>query len=215
MRLEAIACLLVPALSAQVMPPSAPLARGAVLERDAQPAGGEFSIRLDNYEVIRYRFDGRTAVEREDYPIDVPRLHPGERVEVLADEVPGSLIGYARTVRSLEDTRQPVPPSARRTRAWSFEAARPYAEDDPLFGRGDLTFSGVISHLNASHLVLHTRQGERTILLGANTRYLDNGEIATAGALSPNMHVFVRASRNLYDEFEGRQVVWGEILEPK
>lgn len=195
----------------------APLTRGVVLERDPQPAGGEFSIRLDNYEVIRYRFDGHTAVDRENYPIDVPRLRPGELVEVLSEAVPGSLIRYVSTVHSLERAPQTALPAARRTRAWSFAAglASAYAADDPLFGRGDLTFSGVISHLNAGRLVLHTRQGQRTILLRDDTRYLDNGEIATAASLSPNMHVFVRAGRNLYDEFEGYQVVWGEILEPK
>jgi hypothetical protein len=61
---------------------------------------------------------------------------------------------------------------------------------------------------------LHTRQGERTILLRDDTRYLANGDFATSSALCPNMRVFVRAGRNLYNEFEGYQVVWGEIKEP-
>lgn len=217
MRWGAIACLLVPMLDAQIMPPPEPLTSGVVLERDSQPAGGEFSIRLDNYEVLRYRFDARTAVAREDYPIDVPRLRPGERVEVQSDALPGSLIRYAHTVRVIGPAPREVRRTARHPFAWSFSTAAlgAYSTDDPLFSRGDLTFAGVISHLNAGRLVLHTRQGECTILLRADTRYLDNGEIATVAALSLNMHVFVRASRNLYDEFEGYQVIWGEILEPK
>jgi len=213
MRFGALACLLVSTLGAQIMPAPAPVTRGVVLERDSQPAAGEFAIRLDNCEVLRYRFDGHTNVGREDYAIDVPRLRPGERVEVLSDAVPGSLVRYAREVHATDRALQ----TAGRPRARSLTSGVPgaYSADDPLFSRGDLTFSGVIGHLNTGRLVLHTREGERTILLRDDTRYLDNGEIATAAALSPNMRVFVRAGRNLYDEFEGYQVVWGQILLPK
>jgi hypothetical protein len=213
MRFAAIAGLLVSALGAQVMPPPAPVTRGVVLERDPQPAGGEFSIRLDNYEVLRYRFDGRTTVDRENYPIDVPRLRPGERVEVLSDAVPGSLVRYASAVHALDRAHQP----ARRPPARGLTAglSNAYLNEDTLFARGNLTFAGVISRLDAGRLVLRTRQGERTVLLRDDTCYLDNGEISAAAALSPNMRVFVRAGRNLYDEFEGYQVVWGQILEPK
>lgn len=207
------------------MPPPAPVARGVVLERDPEAAGGEFSIRLDNCEVLRYRFDAHTSVERQAYPIDVPRLRPGERVEVLSDTVPGSLVPYARTVRTIGPVLRAALPAARRRLAWSLAseayaahdadaASSGYFSGDPLFGRGDPTFSGIIDYLAHGRLVLHTRQGERTILLRDDTRYLANGDFATSSALSPNLRVFVRAGRNLYDEFEGYQVVWGEILEP-
>lgn len=217
MRIAAIAGLLVSALGAQVMPSPAPVTRGVVLERDAQPAGGEFSIRLDNYEVLRYRFDGHTTVDRENYPIDVPRLRPGERVEVLSDAVPGSLVRYANAVHALDRAPQTASQPARRPFARGLTAglSSAYLNEDTLFARGNLTFAGVISRLDAGRLVLRTRQGERTILLRDDTCYLDNGEISTAAALGPTMRVFVRAGRNLYDEFEGYQVVWGQILEPK
>jgi hypothetical protein len=33
--------------------------------------------------------------------------------------------------------------------------------------------------------------------------------------LKPNMRVFVRAGRNLYNEVEAYQVIWGTILMPR
>jgi len=210
MRFAALAGLVASALWAQVMS-SPPMANGVVLERDAQRAGGEFSIRLDTFEVLRFRFDANTRVERDDYPIDVPAVRPGDRVEVASDAVPGSLLRLARTVRVIAAApRPPQRPRSLRTSLWE-----PSRTDDPLFGRGDLSLSGVIARVNSGRLVLHTRDGERTILLRDDTRYLENGEIATAAALRPNMRVFIRAGRNLYNEFEGYQVVWGSILQPK
>lgn len=215
MRWGALVLLGCGALAAQT-PPAAlpaplPTARGVILERDTGIAGGEFSIRLDNYEVLRYRFDSNTRVERDAYPTTIPALRPGEQVEVLSDAVAGSLLRCARTVRVLVA----LPQQAHRIRRRPADFAEPYLASDPLFGRGDLAVSGVVARVQPGRMVLHTRSGERTILLRDDTRYLENGELATAEALRPNLHVFVRAGRNLYDEVEGYQVVWGSILEPK
>jgi hypothetical protein len=224
MRFGAGALLMVSALGAQVMPAPDPVTRGVVLETDPDASGGEFSIRLDNFEVLRYRFDSRTSVDRDHYPIDVPRLRPGERVEVQSEAVAGSLVRYVSAVRSLEQAPGHAVlhlsigqglPCLIPGRPETCPTGVSYLADDPLFRRGNLTFSGVIARLNAGGLVLRTRLGERTILLRGDTRYFDNGAIATPAALQPNMHVFVRAGRTLYDEFEGYQVVWGQILEPK
>lgn len=187
--------------------------RGVVLERDTDTAKGEFSIRLDTYEVLRYRFDGGTRVERDSYPISVPALRPGEQVEVQSDTIPNSLLGYARAVRVIV----PVMQHAQRVRRLPGipDPQELFAASDPLFARGDMSVSGIIARVSSARLVLRTREGERTILLRDDTRYLDNGAVATAAALRPNMHVFVRAGRNLYDEVEGYQVVWGSILEAK
>ena len=218
MWLGTLACLAISALTAQVMPPASPDANGVVLERDSGPAG-EFSVRLDSFEVVRYRFDAGTRVARDNYPISVPLLKPGERVAVLSDAEPGSLLRRARAVTVIASPRE-----ARRNRNAlpsldpdSFELDRldfgDGAIDDPLFARGDLSLSGVIASVNGSRMVLHTHDGERTILLRQDTRYLNNGETATAAALRPNMRVSVRAGRNIYNEVEGYQVVWGSILE--
>jgi hypothetical protein len=187
--------------------------RGVVLERDTDTASGEFSIRLETYEVVRYRFDAATHVDRDDYAIAVPALRPGEDVEVLSDAVPDSLLRHARTVRVIVPAIQHANRVHRRP--GTPETQELFASSDPLFARGDMSVSGVVARVNSARLVLHTQQGDRTILLRDDTRYLDNGALATAAALRPNMHVFVRAGRNLYDEVEGYQVVWGSILEPK
>jgi hypothetical protein len=197
-------------LAAQPVP--APV-RGVVLERDAGVAGGEFSIRLNSYEVLRYRFDSNTHVDRADYVEAVAALRPGEEVEVQSDFEAGSPLRYARTVRVIVPTMQHA--SRMRRQSGRTDPQELFAGSDPLFARGDMSVSGIVARVNSARLVLHTHQGDRTILLRDDTRYLDNGASATAAALRPNMHVFVRAGRNLYDEVEGYQVVWGSILEPK
>src|SRR5947209_2452380 len=92
-------------------PPSAALVRGVLLERDPQIAAGQFSIRLADNQVFRYQFDRKTYVEREQQLIDVPRLNPGEKVEVVSDSLPGLVLRYARTVHVIEDPRPARPPS--------------------------------------------------------------------------------------------------------
>jgi hypothetical protein len=224
MRLAASALLLLGGLNAQVMPTPEPVTRGVVVETDSKPSDGEFSIRLDNYEVLRYRFDNRTAVERDNYPIDVPRLRSGDMVEVQSVEIAGSPLRYAASVRSLPAAVHAVLhlPSGPRGHQTCLIPGRPETclqppslLEDPIFRRGNMTFSGVIVRMSSAGLVLHTRLGERSILLRGDTRYFDNGALAQPSALQPNMRVFIRGGRNLYDEFEGYQVVWGEILEPK
>jgi hypothetical protein len=44
---------------------------------------------------------------------------------------------------------------------------------------------------------------------------VDNGDTVEAADLRPNMRVFVRAGRNIYQQVEAYQVIWGKILEPR
>jgi hypothetical protein len=209
--------LLVSALisAAQIPPQNAALLRGVLLERDAQADGGEFSLRAAGNQVVRYRFDAKTSVEREERLIDVPRLRPGEKVEVLSDPLSGSLLRYARTVHVID----PAPPPRAAARPGSrldpvlTAGLRPFPE--PLFPRGDMTFSGVVSRLSDGRLVLRTRNaGEQTILLRQNTRFVADGETVAAGDLKTNMRVFVRAGKDVFGHVEAYQVVWGGILLP-
>jgi hypothetical protein len=217
--------LLVSALisAAQISPQNAGVLRGVLLERDAPTDGGEFSVRADGNQVVRYRFDAKTFVEREERPIDVPRLRPGEKVEVLSDPLAGSLLRYARTIHVID----PVPPPR--------AATRPGARLDPLLTpaltlgltpglrlspaplspRGDMTFSGVVSRLSDGRLVLRTRNaGEQTLLLRRDTRFVADGETVAAAELKTNMRVFVRAGKDVFGHVEAYQVAWGEILLP-
>lgn len=201
--------LLFPAVLAAQPPQSAALVRGILIERDTQTATGEFSVRAADNQVFRYRFDDKTYVEREQVLSSIPRLQPGDKVEVVSDEGPGSSLRYARTVHILETPPPPRPLSQGRLRVYR----TPVEHFVPL---GTLTYSGVVFRLNPGRMVLHIRgAGDQTILLRQDTRYLDNGDIVEPGALQPNTRVFVRAGRTLFNEVEAYQVVWGQILMPQ
>jgi hypothetical protein len=180
------------------------LLRGVILEHDA----GEFSVRAADNQVFRYRFDAKTYVERENQLIDVLRLQPGEKVEVISDVTPGSRLRYARTIHVLEDSPSQRPMSAGRLRA-------PRSLPERYLPTGNLTYSGVVFRVNGERLVLHTRDGDQSLLLRKDTRYVANGEMVDVSELKPNMRVFVRAGKDLYDELEAYQVMWGSILDPK
>jgi hypothetical protein len=210
--MSALAALLSLSLWAQSPPADSGFTRGTLLERDANASAGEFAIRMPDSEVLRFRFDSHTRVEREEHTIDVPGLAPGEPVEVASDSVDGSLLRYARTVRVLAS----APPAPAR-RVPTFVPLRHYTlPEDPLAPQGDLTYAGVIGEIAGARLVLHTRDaGDQTILLRKDTRYLENGKTVEAGDLKPNQRVFVRAGRDPYGEIEGYQVIWGRILQPR
>jgi hypothetical protein len=195
-------------LRAAEIPQSAALVRGVLLERDAQLTSGQFSVRLADNQVFRYQFDRKTYVEREQQLVDVPRLRPGEKVEVVSDALPGSVLRYARTVHVIYEATPPRPPSLGRLRS----ASRLAEDRVPL---GTLTYAGVVYRVNGDRLVLHTRDGrEQALLLRKDTRYLRNGEIVDPATLEMNTRVFVRAGKDLWDQLEAYQVIWGKILEP-
>jgi hypothetical protein len=187
--------------AAQVPPREAGLLRGVLVERDAL-AAGEFSVRAAGNQVVRYRFDARTYVEREERLIDVPRLRSGEQVEVLSDLLGNSPVRYARTIHVID----PAPPPRSRPRP------RPDFNDPP---RGDMTFSGVVSRLSDGRLVLRLHDaGEQTILIRQDTRFLADGETVAAAELKTNTRVFVRAGKDESGHVGAYQVVWGGILLP-
>jgi hypothetical protein len=189
-------------------PENAALVTGVLLECDAH-AAGEFSIRAADNRVLRYQFDHKTYVEREERLIEAARLVAGEKVEVLSDSVPGYPLRYARTIHVI----QPVPPARPQTLG-RLRAYDPKAE--PPIRAGNITYSGVVFRLNSQRVVLHTREaGELTILLRKDTRYLADGQLVDADSLKPNMRVFVRADKDLYNEVEAYQVIWGTILSPQ
>lgn len=188
--------------------------RGVLLEYDAGVQAGEFSIRGPESEVFRFRFDARTSVERASLPSSFPLLRTGEIVEVKSEPVSGSPLRYAVSVAAVA----PIAPPriVRPTRA---SAAAPNGfplPSDPLFPRGDLTFSGVVSFFDNTRLILRTRAGaDETILLRRDTRYLSGGGIASSSDVKANMRVFIRAGKDLFGHTEAYQVMWGGFLEPR
>jgi hypothetical protein len=217
MRLWGLVFLGAGLFAADPPPQSAPVL-GVLLERDAQPASGQFSIRLDTNEVLRYRFDAGTAVERNLQSIDVPRLKPGEKLEIVSDPLPGLVLRYARTVRVIAEP-PPVPgprpqrPASLLSRTRSAAADR--MAEDRMLPVGNITYAGVVSRMTGDRLVLHTRDGrEQSVLLRRDTRYLLNGDLVDPATLKLNTPVFVRAGKDLWDQVEAYQVIWGQILSP-
>jgi hypothetical protein len=185
---------------------NAALVRGIVLECDARPTG-ELSIRTVENQVLRYRFDPKTYAERDKRMIEASRVAPGDRVEVVSDRLAGSMVRYARTIHVIEPTPPPRPLTQGRLRAYNpkLDTVR----------TGNLTYSGVVYGLNATRVLIHTREaGDLAIQLRKDTRYLKDGVMVEAADLQPNMRVFVRAGKDLYDEVEAYQVIWGRILTP-
>jgi hypothetical protein len=183
------------------------LVRGVLLECDAKPAG-ELSIRTSDNQVLRYQFDAKTYAEREDRMIEAGRLTPGEQVEIVSDRTPGSMLRYIRTVHVI----QPAPPARPLTQG----RLRAYNPKVDTVRTGNLSYSGVIFRLSADRVMIHTKEaGDLAILLRKDTRYLQDGKVVDAADLKPNMRVFVSAGRDLYNEVEAYQVVWGSILTPQ
>jgi hypothetical protein len=178
-----------------------------VLECDAKPIG-EISIRTTDNQVLRYQFDRKTYAEREDRLIEAARVAPGEQVEIVSDRTAGSLLRYARTIHVIEPKAPPRPLSQGRLRAYN-----PKMEN---VRTGNLTYSGVVFRLNPTRVMIHTREaGDLAIQLRNDTRYLQNGVVVEAGDLKTNMRVFVRAGKDVYNEIEAYQVIWGTILDPR
>lgn len=201
--------LLVPTLLAAQTP-----IRGVLLERDPQPTSGQFSIRLTTNEVLRFQFDPKTTVLRDSQPSEIGRLKPGEKVEVSADPIPGLVLRYARVISAVgEPLPAPVPPRPPSSLS-RLRSANRYAEER-LLPTGNLTYAGVVSRMTPERLVLHTRDGrEQPLLLRKDTRYLLNGDLVDPATLKLNTRVFIRAGKDLWDQIEVYQVIWGKILAP-
>jgi len=193
--------LLIPLIAGAQFP--APEQAGVLLERDSNADSGEFAIRAPDNQVYRYRFDAKTLVERDTLSGGMGHLRLGDRVTVESDPVQGSLLRYAHRIR-VSNSSPPMTPADGRL--------FPLLDLSPR--TGNLTFAGVVARLNRESLVLRTRDGEQTLLIRRDTRYVDNGDTVEAAQLRPNMRVFIRAGRNLYEQVEAYQVIWGSILEP-
>src|SRR5437899_3272822 len=127
--------LLLPCLVVAQAPQNSPILRGVILECDQKPAG-ELAIRTAENDVLRYQFDRKTYVEREEHMIEPARLLPGERVEIVSDRAPGLNLRYARTIHVIQATPPPKPQRA--------GVPRPYNPHTDTVRTGTLTYSGVI-----------------------------------------------------------------------
>jgi hypothetical protein len=190
---------------------NAALVRGVILECDDKPSG-ELSIRTADNQVLRYQFDRKTYAEREERMVEASRVAPGEQVEIVSDRIPGSRVRYARTIHVIQPKAPPRPLTQGRFRPYNPQ----YNPKLDTVRTGNLTYSGVVFRLSSNRVMIHTREaGDLAILLRNDTRYLENGIVVEAADLKPNMRVFVRAGKDVYNEIEAYQVIWGTILSPR
>jgi hypothetical protein len=197
------------------------IVRGELLATEGTAISGTLSIRDDESRVTRCSYDARTYIEIQKELATPGQLRTGDRLEVLTDRQPGAAGCY---IRSIHVQSAPAPAAAGAgplspNRAFALRRGPPPGGSvyviDNIYPRGNLTYSGVVIRLNPERLVLHTRSADETIFLRGDTRYLASGLAVEAAQLRVNCRVFVRAGRNLDNELEAFQVVWGEILQPR
>jgi hypothetical protein len=177
------------------------LFRGSMVSWEGSLAKGVLLARNSAGTVEGCGYDSLSYLELSRRRITIAKLEPGDPLEILTDHKPGSRDCYIRML-------QVIPPGPPPSRA----IVRPVVTR-PSFERprGDRTVSGVILSNNGRSIRIRTREGEQTLLLRKDTRYLGDGAPQDAAALIVNTRVFVRAGRNLEGGIEAYQVVWGEI----
>jgi len=176
------------------------LFRGKMVSWEGSPAKGVLLARNNAGTVEGCGYDALSYLELSRRRITVAKLEAGDPVEIIADHKPGSRDCYIRMLHVIP----PVPPPNR----MSAVPRRPAIQ----LPRGDRTVSGIVIRSDAGSITLRTRDGDQTLLLRRDTRYLVNGAQQDAGDLAVNTRVFVRAGRNLQGAIEAYQVMWGEIV---
>jgi hypothetical protein len=186
------------------------MVRGTMLECEVIGSIGSLALRTPENKVFRFSFDSRTYFEREKRRVNAGRLQQGDALEIVSDRGDRPSLRYARIVHVLDDA-----PAVRFSSY--LERLRQYrSATEHIVPRGTLTYAGVVARVHGGLMVLRTRGGGEThILLRPDTRYLHGGAIVESSALGAHTRVFVRAGRNLDDEIEAYQIVWGEILSPR
>lgn len=177
------------------------LFRGSMVSWEGSLTKGVLLARNSAGTVEGCGYDSLSYLELSRRRITIAKLEPGDPLEILADHKPGSRDCYIRML-------QVVPPGPPAGRATVSPALTRPAFERP---RGDRTVSGVVIQSSPKSITLRTREGEQTLLLRKDTRYLADGAPQDAAGLTINTRVFVRAGRNLEGGLEAYQVVWGEI----
>jgi hypothetical protein len=185
------------------------IVRGELLTWQATAGAGELDLKTPEGHVYQCSFDKKTYFERDNQLVTAGAMKAGDRLEIVSDRKPGSQLCYARTVHVLDAAPARLGPGGRprfRTEQSPTESFAP---------RGDMTFAGVVVRIDNGLLTLRTRaDGDKLILLRQDTRYIGDGQRVDAGGLKRNTRVFIRAGRNLDNDVEAYQVVWGEIVQP-
>jgi hypothetical protein len=194
----AIAVMTAPLCAPADMPKG--LFHGRMVSWEGSPTKGVLLASNNAGAVQGCGYDALSILELSRQRVTVAKLEPGDPVEIITDHKPGSVDCYIRMLQVIP----PGPPPSRVNAV----PTRPAIQ----LPHGDRTVSGVIIRRDARTITLRTRDGEQTLLLRKDTRYLGDGAQEDAAALVVNTRVFVRAGLNLYGGVEAYQVMWGEII---
>lgn len=186
------------------------IVRGELVLWQAAAGAGRLDVRTREGRLYQCSFDRKTYFERDNEMVAPAAMTKGDRLEIVSDRNPGSDVCYARTVHIMD--------AAAVTRLGPGGRPRLRSEPSPTEAfapRGDLTFAGVVVRVERDVLTLKTRSdGDKTILLREDTRYIGDGQRVDQSGLKRNTRIFVRAGRNLDNDIEAYQVVWGAIVQP-
>ncbi len=170
--------------------------------------GGQFTFRAAD-RLYSCSFDEKTYFEHDQQRVSLAAARPGDHLELLSDRRLGSNLCYARIVHVLD------PPPV-----YFVPGVRPHPEAAPVraasfLPHGNLSLSGVVARLTADSLMLRTRSGDRQMIhLRPDTRFMTEGQTAGPASLPANTIVYIRGGRDLNNQIEAYQVIWGEILQP-
>jgi hypothetical protein len=176
------------------------LFRGQMVSWEGSPRAGVLLARNSAGAVQGCGYDSLSILELSRQRVPVSKLEPGDPLEIITDHKPGSRDCYIRML-------QVIPPGPPPTRVQAV-AKRPQIQ----LPRGDRTVSGVVIRRDPRSLTLRTRDGEQTLVLRKDTRYLADGAQQDSTALAVNTRVFVRAGRALDGDVEAYQVMWGDVV---
>lgn len=179
------------------------LIRGTILETKGSERSGEIKVKATDGLVFICLYDEKSYMEHTGMRIFSSALRKEDAVEVVGDRIKYRGSCYARTIRVIDIPLQ------------SQSRIRPYRMvTEHIAPRGDLTFSGVVIRLQNGLLILRTREGDASIRIREDTRFIYGGSSTDRSHLKPNTRVFVRAGKNLEKETEAYQISWGEIFKP-
>ena len=183
--------------------------KGDLLEWDGTESAGNLTVRAADHRVLRCSFDSLTYFERDRKRTNMAAITAGDRLELVTDAAAPKC--YARTVHVLPPARPPLPPYVARALQ-----SRRTAFLDSVAPRGSVALAGLVMRRTPEAIWLRTRaNGEKTILLRQDTRYLKGGSTVEAGALEVNTRVFIRAGKTIENDLEAFQIIWGEIFQAR
>lgn len=199
----AVRSCLVLLIFASVSPAQDQAPRGVIRGKILTVTASSLSLLTPLGSTYGCNFDRYTYFEQNAQRIFAGALRTDDPIEMITDVKGGEC--YARTVRIVP------PPTGKLVNTRPYRAAL-----DNVFPRGNITFAGVVRRLNGHMLVLRTRtEAEQVILLRDDTRYLAGGLASDLSKLTVNTRVFIRGGKNIENDLEAYQVIWGEIPGPK